>query len=140
MALNFTLSTAARNAACDALVDLIDAGTGAGALKIYTGSQPAGPDTSVSGQTLLATLPLSATAFGAASNGVATAASITSDADVDASGTAAWYRIEDGDGTAIVDGEIGTSGADLNFDSVNFVAGGTAAISSLTITVPASAS
>ena len=137
MANNFVISDAARNAACNALVDLIDA-AGAGTLKIYTATQPAGPGTAISDQTILATLTFSATAFGNAAAGVATADTITSDTSVDASGTAAWFRIATGAATAIFDGSIGTSGCDINFDSVTFVAGGTAAISALTITVPAS--
>ncbi len=138
MANNFVISTAARNAACDAIVDLVDGGAGAGTLKIYDGAQPANPGTAVGAQTLLATLTFSDPAFGAAASGVATASAITSDTDVDASGTAAWFRIADSDGTALFDGTVGTAGADINFDSVTFIAGGTAAISSLTVTVPAS--
>lgn len=137
MANNFVISTAARNAACNALVDLIDA-AGTGTLTIYDGSQPAGPGTAITTQNTLATLTFSATAFGDSANGVATADTITSDTSVDASGTAAWFRIATGAATAIFDGTIGTSGCDINFDSVTFVAGGTAAISALTITVPAS--
>ena len=67
------LPTAARNAACDAVVDLLDAGAGAGTIKIYTGSQPASANDAASG-TLLATITLSDPAFGAASTGVATMA------------------------------------------------------------------
>ncbi len=137
MANNFVISTAARNAACDAIVDLIDAGAGAGTLKIYDGAQPANPGTAITTQNLLATLTFSDPAFGAAASGVATASAITSDTDVDATGTAAWFRIADSDGNAIVDGTVGTSGSDINLDVVAFLLGGTAAISSLTITVVA---
>lgn len=120
----------------DALVDLIDAGTPPGTLVIRTGSAPTNTTDADSG-TLLATLTFSTTAFGAASSGVATANAITSDTNVDASGTAAHFRIKNAAGTVITQGTVGTSGADINFDSVTFVAGGTAAISSLTITQPA---
>lgn len=129
------ISNLARSAMCDALVDLLDAG-GAGSLTIRTGSAPTNTTDADSG-TLLATLALSATAFGSASNGVATANSITSDTNVDASGTAAHFRAKSGAGTTILQGTVGTSGADINFNSVTFVAGGTAAVSSLTVTVPA---
>jgi hypothetical protein len=37
----------------------------------------------------------------------------------------------------IIQGSVGTSGADLNFNTVSFVATGTCAISSLTLTCPA---
>lgn len=137
MALNTIISVAARNAMCDALVDLLDVG-GAGSIKIYTGTQPAGPGTAVSAQVLLGTLPLSATAFGSASSGVATAAAITSDTTADATGTATWFRAASGAGTAVIDGSVGTSSADLILDSVSIIAGGTIAVTSWTITMPAS--
>jgi len=140
MANNFIINTAPRNSACDAIVDLIDAGSAGGTLKIYTGTQPANPGTAVpGGSTLLATLTFNTTAFGASSSGVSTAASITDDTNSGA-GTAAWFRIADSNGLAIADGSVGTSGADLNFSGgVTFVSGGTVSISSLTVTVPSGA-
>lgn len=126
MAIN-NLSNAARSAACDAIVDLIDAG-GAGTLKIYTASF----------STLLATLTFSATAFGSASNGTATASAITDDSSADATGTAAVFRVASGAGTTIFEGTVGTSGADINFNTVAFVSGAVISITSLTITMPAS--
>lgn len=129
------ISTAARNAACDAIVDSIDAGAGAGTLKIFTGSAPANVGDADSG-TLLATLTFSDPAFGSSSSGTATASAITSDSSIDATGTAGYWRIKDSDGTTIAQGSVGTSGADINFNSLSFVATGTCAISSLTVTVP----
>ena len=73
MAANMQLSAAARNAMCNALVDLIDGGAGAGTLKIYTATQPAGPGTAITDQTILATLTFSDPAFGNAATGTATA-------------------------------------------------------------------
>ena len=84
MALNFKISTPARNAACDAIVDLVDGGAGAGTLAIRTGSPPTNPADADSG-TLLGTLTFSDPAFGAASGGTATASAITSDTNADAS-------------------------------------------------------
>jgi hypothetical protein len=138
MALNTIISTAARNAACDAIVDLIDGGAGAGTVKIYTGTQPAGPGTAVGAQVLLGTLTCSDPAFGAASSGVATASAITSDTSADATGTAAWFRVLDSNAVAIIDGSVGTATADMILDSVSIVAGGTISITSWTITMPAS--
>ncbi len=130
------ISDLARSAAADAVVDLIDGGAGAGTCAIRTGSAPAATTDADSG-TLLATLTMSDPAFGAASAGEATASAITSDTSVDASGTAGHFRIKDSSGTVIAQGTCGTSGADMNFDSVTFVAGGTCAISSMTYTQPA---
>lgn len=137
MALNTTISTAARNAAVDAITALLNAG-GAGTVKIYTGTQPAGPGTAVGAQTLLGTLTLTATAFGAASGGTATAAAITSDTSADATGTATWFRAASGAGTAVIDGSVGTATSDMILDSVSIIAGGTIAVTSWTITMPAS--
>ena len=130
------LATIARNAAADAVVDLIDAG-GAGTIRIYTGAQPATPETAASG-TLLATLTFSGTAFGAADTGVATAAAITPDASADDTGTAGWARIANGSGATIMDVDVGASasGATIEFDSVAFEAGGAINISALTYTQP----
>jgi len=137
MASNVKISAAARNAGCDAIVDLVDDGTGAGYIEVRTGAPPSTPATANSG-TLLATLAMSATAFGAASSGTATAASISSDTDADASGDAGHFRIFDGDDACILQGTAGDSGdsPDLEFDNKSIVSGGTVAISSLTVTVP----
>ncbi len=129
------ISTAARSAACDAIVDLLDAGSGASTIQIRTGSAPTNVADADSG-TLLATLTASDPAFGAASSGVATADTITSDTNVDATGTAGHWRWKDSDANTVLQGTCGTSGADLNFNTVSFVAGGTCAISSFTVTVP----
>ena len=65
------LADTARSAGADAVVDRIDGGSGAGTIKVYTGSQPATTATAPSG-TLLLTFTLNDPAFGAASAGVAT--------------------------------------------------------------------
>lgn len=132
----YRLSTAARDAATNAIVDLIDSG-GAGTIRIRTSTQPTNVGDADSG-TLLGTLTFSATAFGASSTGVATAAAITSDTNADASGTATQFRIYNGSAAIHSDGTCGTSGAELNFDNNVIVAGGTIAISSFTVTTPIS--
>lgn len=133
----FRIATIARNASANGAVDLIDAGTGnaQGEIRIYDGTQPANPQTAPGG-TLLATLPMSNPAFGNAASGVATASAITSDTNVDATGTAAWARVVDRDGNAVMDLDIGQGSGTLNFDNTSFVAGGTAAITSFTYTQP----
>ncbi len=131
----YRLGTTARNAACDAIVDLLDVG-GAGSVKIYTSTQPG----SVGGTygTLLGTCPFGATAFGSASTGVATANSITSDTSADASGTAGTFALLNNAAAVHSDGTCGTSGAEMNFDNNVIVSGGTIAISSMTVTQPIS--
>lgn len=133
----FRLSTDTRNKAADAIVDDIDAGSGAGTIAIRTGAQPTNVGDADSG-TLLGTLTFSDPAFGSASSGTATASAITSDSSADNSGTAAHFRIKDSDANIVADGTCGTSGADLNFDNNVIVAGGVIAISSMTVTMPIS--
>lgn len=137
MAKNATWSTVARNAKLDA----IRASFNTGYLRIYSGAQPAGPDTALSGQTLLAELRFGATAFPASSGGVLTANAITSDASADATGTAAWFRCLQSDGTtAIHDGTVGTAAANAIVATTSIVAGAQVDCSSFTVTdAPASA-
>lgn len=137
---NFKISTAQRDAACNAMVDRIDGGSGAGTIAIRTGSPPTNVSDASTG-TLLGTCTFSATAFGASSSGVATANSISSDTDADASGDAGHFRIYRGaaaDTAAEAQGTAGESGdtPDMTFDNKSIVAGGTIAISSMTWTMP----
>ena len=133
MANELKITNSAASAAADAVVDLIDVG-GAGKLRIYDGTKPATADTAITSQVKLAELTFSATAFGAASNGVATANSITADASADASGTATWFRVVSGGGTTIFDGTVGTSGADINLDSTSITVGQQVSVTALTYT------
>jgi len=131
------ISAAARNAAADAVVDLVDAGAAAGTLQIRSGSQPAGPDSAATG-TLLATVTLADPAFGAASGGVATLAGTPLTATAVADGTAAWFRILDSNGVARIDGSVGVSSADLIVNTVTVSTGLDVEITDGTITMPAS--
>lgn len=130
------LANTARTAAADGIVDLLDAGAGAGTIKVYTGSQPATPDTAATG-TLLVTFTLADPAFNAAVTGV-----VDIDADPDlsataaATGTAGWFRAADSTGAAVFDGACGTVSAELNLTSVDIVSGGTVTVATGTITMP----
>lgn len=133
MANNLKTSIVARNAELDALAVLANSGK----LRIYDGSQPATPETAISGQNLLAELTMNATAFGAASGGVITANAITSDTDADATGTASWYRLFQSDGTTVLwDGSVGTSSADIVMNSVAIQIHAQVSVSILTYTLP----
>ena len=119
-------------------LDSIDTSIGAsGLLRIYDGTQPTNVATALGAQVLLAELALSATAFGAASAGVLTANAISDDAAANATGTATWATLVTSGGTRIVDFSVGTSGADLNFNSTAFQSGALVSVSALTITFPA---
>src|SRR5687768_13225294 len=101
----FRLATTARNAAADGIVDLLDAGAGAATIEIRTGSQPATPNTAATG-TLLVTFTMADPAFGAASTGVATAASLPRTGTGVAAGTAGWARAYDSNAAAVFDGAV----------------------------------
>ena len=136
MSISITAALASQMA--DTITTAVDAGAAAGTLKVYTGSKPAKPEDAVTG-TLLATFTLVDPAAAAAVSGVATwdfDPAVT--ATVATSGTAGWFRVADSDGNAVFDGSCGTSGADLNFDSVSWTAGGSVSISSGTVTQPTS--
>lgn len=103
---------------------------GSALLRIYDGTRPA---TGGAGTTLLAELVCNATFAAAAASGVLTLNAIAADAAADATGTATWFRFVSSAIVHVMDGSVGTAGADLNFDSVSFVAGGNVAVSSFTI-------
>ena len=133
---NVRLATAAQQSACDAVVDLIDGGSGAGTIEIRSGTQPTTANDAATG-TLLATLTFSDPAFGAASSsGIATASAITQDSSADDTGTASWARIKDSTGATIFDCDVGTSGATINLNTVSIVAGAAVSLSSFTVTHP----
>lgn len=127
-----TLQTSARNAACDGIVDLTDAGVGAGTLEFKTSG-----GTSTAGNGEVATLTFSDPAFGAAATGVATASAITSDTSA-TGGTTTQAYIYDSDSNPVLSCSVGTSGEDINLSSVIIGAGDTVAVTALTVTVPAS--
>lgn len=129
MALKF--STTLRNSRADAITTAVG---GSGLLRIYDGTRPAGPGTAVTSQVLLAELTCNATFAAAASGGVLTLNAITQDSSANATGTATWFRIVTSGGTAVLDGDVSTSGSDLNLTTVSIVATQPVSISSATIT------
>lgn len=105
-----TLSTAALNAACNAVVDLIDVGSGTATCVFYAGGV---------GGTTLATFNLPNPAFGSASSGAAALNGTPLTATAAATGTANAYGFEDRDGTQVWSGTVGTSGTEITMDSVS---------------------
>jgi hypothetical protein len=118
-------------------VDAITATIGSnGKLRIYDGTQPTDADTAIGAQNLLADLALSATAFGAASGGTATANAITSDTSANNTGTATWGSFLTSGDVRKIDFSVGTSSANLVLNSVAISSGATVAVSSFTATIP----
>ena len=123
-----THSTAARNAAANAVVDLLDAGTPPGDLVFLT-----------SGDATVCTIELETTAFGAASNGVATMAQGSGKtSDSATAGTIAKAEFRNAAGTAVIFCACGTSGSDINIPGgLTLATGDTVTVTSLTYTAPA---
>lgn len=109
-----------------------------GSLKFYSGTRPTA--FALSGNTLLATCPLSATATGATNgSGVATFNAITVDAAPVASGATTFAFACKSDGTPVYNLRVGLSGsgADIIVDNVNVAATvGTVGVLSATVTFP----
>lgn len=103
-----TLSNAARSAACNAVVDLVDAGGGPGKIRIKD-----------AGAAVIAEVAFGATAFGNAANGVATANGLPlSGAGIAAAGAgtdAASFDVCDATNAVIWSGGV----AELGLDNVN---------------------
>jgi hypothetical protein len=131
MALNPKFTDLAVNTKVDALAAQLNGGF----LDIYDGTQPTTADTAIGAQVKLAHIGFNATAFGAGSAGVATANAFTPDSSADATGTATWFRAYKANGTTpVMDGSVGTSGANLNLNSVAISAGAAVTVSSFTLT------
>lgn len=132
------IATATRNSLANAVATLVDAGAGAGTIKIYTGSNPATADTAVSG-TLLATVTLGDPSFGSASSGVITGADPAS-VNASATGTAGWFRMADSTGATVLDGDVTATGGGgtMTLSSTSLTSGSPVDITSLTVTMPAS--
>ncbi len=139
------INTAARNAAASAVATLVDGGSSAGKLRIYTGSQPATPGTSPSG-TLLLEVTLNDPSFGSPSTGVVTALQSPALSGTGAAaGTAGWFRIVDsteaaGTGLGVVDGSVTATGGggDCQLSTTTISVGLTVSLTSITLTMPAS--
>ena len=129
-----SLRTATRNSMLDRITT--DVGN-AGLLRIYdaTGGVPASANVAISTQVLLAELTTGSPYAPAASGGVLTANAIAQDTSANATGTAAFYRQFDSGGTnCIQQGIVGTSGQDLNLNTLSIVALGPVAVTSYVLT------
>lgn len=116
----------------DAAVNAVAALCNTGFMEIYTGTQPT-LNSALTG-TKLAKLTFGATAFGASSGGTATANAIGTVAAL-ATGTAGYFALMKSDDTTVVmTGSVGTSGADLNFNTLSITSGINVSCSSFTIT------
>lgn len=113
------------------MLDKINTDVGAsGFLRIYDGTQPAGPDTALGAQVKLAELALSATAFAAAAGGSLVANTISDDTSADATGTATWATFVTAAGVRILDVAVAAAGADISLNTVNIQVGAKVSVTS----------
>ena len=125
--MSVTHSTAARDAATNAVTALIAT---SGKLVFRLAGTVGAPGAAV------ATLPLSATAFGASSAGVATAAAITSDTNAAGNASAvATATLETSTGVVVIHCAVAASASDINMtNGLTIAAGDTVTCTSLTYT------
>ncbi len=127
--MGLTLTTATRNVLCNALVDLIDVGTGNGKMLIVTGA-----DVEV------ATVVFQAPAFGNAATGAAVASTITKDSSATGNASAVDVCIvEDKDALEVFRGTVTVTagGGDLELTDLTINATEEVDVTSMTVTQPA---
>ena len=131
------IATTLKNSMLTPVRDAIDAGAGAGTIKIYTSPMATLPSDAISTQTLLGTLTFSDPSGSSPTGGVFTASAITQDSSADATGTAAWARIADSTGTVVMDVDITATGGGgaMQMNTTSVVIGGPLLISALTVTL-----
>ena len=123
-----------RNAAADAQTARCNGGT----VKLYSGTRPATGETALSGNTLLATGTFGSPAFGAASNGVATANAIAQENNAPAGGVATFARLFTSGGATVADVSVTVNGGggELQINSTTIVAALIVQFGALTYTQP----
>lgn len=102
-------------------------------IKLVTGTRPANVAAPLTGN-VVATFICNATTFGSVANGVLTANPIANTI-ANAAGVVTHFRAYKFDGsTGIIDGDVSTSGSDLNLDNNNIASGQTVSVTSFVIT------
>lgn len=127
----------------DDIIARLDVGSGPALIRFYPAPMPAGPATAITTQALLGTLTCSDPCATRVA-GVITFAAVTQDDAADADGTAAWARLVDSSGSAVIDLDVtravdpdtglpGTGAILLN--DTDIVAGGPISMNSLILTI-----
>jgi hypothetical protein len=122
-------STSLRNARADAITAAVAAG---GKLRIYSGTQPA---TGGAVTTQIVNDFTLGSPFAPAAAGGVLSPTLPSASTGSATGTATWFRVFKADGTTpVIDGTVGTSGADMNLNTTSISAGLAVSITSWSVT------
>ena len=125
------------DASTEAMINAFTALLNNGFIEVYSGSQPS-VDGSLSG-TLLATMTFGATAFAnatASGSGGSAAANTITGGTAGNAGTAGYFALVTSGSATVGTGSVGTSGADLNFNTLSIVAGAIVSCTSFTVTMP----
>ena len=120
---------------CETMINAFTALLNNGFIEVYTGSQPS-VDGSLSG-TLLATMTFGATAFAnatASGSGGSAAANTITGGTAGNAGTAGYFALVTSGSATVGTGSVGTSGADLNFNTLSIVSGAVVACTAFTVT------
>ena len=104
-----------------------------GTITFYDGTQPATADTAISTQNVLGTLTLATSDYSSASTGQSLLAA-SKTVTPSATGTVAWYRWTKGG--YVMDGTVGTTGADIIVDSVSWSSGVNRSVTAATLVWP----
>ena len=128
--------TTTANKALTQYKDDLDAGSGPGTAKIYSGTIPATPETAATG-TLLAELVLTKPC-GVVADKKLTFSAITQDLEANNTGVASHVRLADSDGNVIIDGDVsGTGGTGvLKLNTTIVTALGPVFINSFELSIP----
>ena len=128
--------TTTANKALTQYKDDLDAGSGPGTAKIYSGTIPATPETAATG-TLLAELVLTKPC-GVVADKKLTFSAITQDLEANNTGYAGYVRLSDTDGNAVIDGDVsGTGGTGvLKLNTTIVTALGPVFINSFELSIP----
>lgn len=123
-------NTAQRNSIVTTLTGQLTGAT----LSIYTGTQPADPNSAPIDTKLV---DVNINGFVAPTTGSATLDTVSPNVgNAVASGTAGWGRIVHLNGS--IDGTVGTSGTDFTINSTAITSGATVTLTAMTVTQPAS--
>ena len=128
--------TTTANKALTQYKDALDAGSGPGTAKIYSGTMPATPETAATG-TLLAELVL-AKPCGVVAGKKLTFSAITQDLEANNTGYAGYVRLADSDGNVIIDGDVTSTGGTgvLKLNVTLITAMGPVFINSFELSIP----
>jgi len=127
------IDDAIRTTMVTAISNAIDAGVGAGLIRIYDGVQPAKGGAAT---TLLAELTFTDPSATSIATGVLTFDTITQDSSANATATATWFRMLTSAAAFVLDGTVTATGGggDMTLTTTSIVATQPVSISSATIT------